>query len=292
MQVRSKQRLKQLFRALAEALLLTTLAMAPALASAGQKLIEGVFWQPDRATHQPAGNWEKLGADTFVVQWLVTDHKAWYPSHRFAPWDTQPDWGRIRDEPWARHIIAGLSGHYAEQAARDNLAQVTTESQQVSREPLPFKPSGYYFSVEADPSWINVCRMREALANLPRPLWISIYSHERQPKRLDLWLKSWLPADVNVFFQDGVGIGTRTPAEARQIADQLVQQFGRKRVVMVMETFRKSAIGDGFRSGYPWEIIGQLKAYRGQRIYAFDGPHYLGNWTVKALALWADNQVR
>lgn len=135
--------------------------------------------------------------------------------------------------------------------------------------------------------------MREALANLPRPLWISIYSHERQPKRLDLWLKSWLPADVNVFFQDGVGVGTRTPAEARQIADQLVQQFGRKRVVMVMET--GSAKAPSATASAP-AIRGKSSAsprlYRGQRIYAFDGPHYLGNWTVKALALWADNQVR
>ncbi|MGM7313558.1 hypothetical protein ACOI3P_28300, partial [Acinetobacter baumannii] len=37
---------------------------------------------------------------------------------------------------------------------------------------------------------------------------------------------------------------------------------------------------------YPWEIISQIKAYEGKKIYIFDGPHYMGRWSVYIVGLW------
>jgi hypothetical protein len=254
---------------------------------APQPLIEGIFWQPDRMTHQPSGNWELLGVDTFVVQSLVTDQTAWFPAQNFKQWDTAPDWNAIHTSPWAKHIIAGLSGYYSEKTGRENIQRVGQESLSVTTEKVPFPASAYYFPIEADPSWQQVSTLREVLNTLPRPLWISVYAGDRKPKDLAIWIATWLPEDVNVFFQDGVGVGTRTPAEAKEIMDDLTLQFGAKRVALIMETFRPNSTHDSFRSAFAWEIINQLEVYRGQRIYAFDGPHYLGPLTVLYIQIWA-----
>ena len=40
------------------------------------------------------------------------------------------------------------------------------------------------------------------------------------------------------FFQDGVGVGTRSPEEAAQIYGTLKEQFGEDRVVIILEAFR------------------------------------------------------
>lgn len=250
-------------------------------------LIEGIFWQPDNATARPHGNWQLLGASTLAVQWLVVDRKAWYPaSGSFPLWERQPDWERIAGEPWAAKVIAGLGGRYDERKARASLPQLEKDSFIIARAVLPFKPAAYYFPVEADPSWLNVHELGETLRSLPRPLWVSVYAGERMPQNFDLWVQSWLPADVNVFFQDGVGVGTRTPREARQIADQLIQRLGAERVAIVLEAFQPAGQA-GFRPASTWQITRQLRAYCGLRIYAFDGPHYLSRTKVRLLHLWA-----
>lgn len=67
---------------------------------------------------------------------------------------------------------------------------------------------------------------------------MSIYSGEREPENYNLWVKSWLPSQAGVFFQDGVGVGVRTPQQARRILDQLEQTLGKDKTVIVLEAFR------------------------------------------------------
>lgn len=82
-----------------------------------------------------------------------------------------------------------------------------------------------------------------------------------------------------------MGTGVRTPEQALKIVKTLQNRFGKKRIVLVLEAFRHNKDGS-FRPAHSWEIIQQLKAYEGQNIYIFDGPHYVNKTTVYILALW------
>ena len=105
----------------------------------------------------------------------------------------------------------GLAGIFQEPIARENIDQLYLQSQQIINAPLPIQVSGYYFPVEADPSWNGVANLAQYISQFQRPVWISIYSADRKAPFLHHWLESWLPANANVFFQDGVGVGTRNP---------------------------------------------------------------------------------
>jgi hypothetical protein len=121
------------------------------------------------------------------------------------------------------------------------------------------------------------------LNKLPRPLWISVYDRANiGPENLATWLETWLPADVGIFFHDGVGVWARTPETARNYADILRQRLGRGRVKLIVEAFRPAA-KSGFRAATASELSHQLGVYRGHSLYLFDGPHYVGDRTVDAL---------
>lgn len=248
--------------------------------------IEGIFWQPDLATTPPSGNWDLLGVSTFVPQWSVVQSKAWFDQDMgFEKWDKTLSLTRLNQKPWSQNIILGLAGEYDERTARSNVFKLAENSRKIIENTSSIPLKGYYFPVEADPSWLGVGVLAHALDTLPKPVWVSIYSAEQSPEHLDVWLKSWLPAHTHVFFQDGVGVGTRSPAQARAILNNLQAEFGKDKVVIVLEAFRPVK-GGQFRPAYPWEIIAQLKAYEGQKIYIFDGPHYMNRITVYAVALW------
>jgi hypothetical protein len=84
----------------------------------------------------------------------------------------------------------------------------------------------------------------------------------------------WLPPDVGVFFQDGVGVYARTPKVALEYLDALRKRLGPERVRVIVEAFRPK-LGGGFRPATADELRPQLAAYRGYRTYLFDGPHYV-----------------
>ena len=121
-----------------------------------------------------------------------------------------------------------------------------------------------------------------SLAPLPRPLWISVYDNGNigEGPMAD-WLQSWLPADVGVFFQDGVGLHTRDPGPARRYADALRQRLGPHRFRLIAEAFRPAP--KGFRPAQASELLPQLRAYAGHAVFVFDGPHYLHDDTIEAL---------
>lgn len=245
--------------------------------------LAGIVWQPDSATLEPRGNWQRLGAGELLVQWTSIDGLAYVEHPELVSASLTPAWQRIAEEPWAREVILGLAGRFDERAARADLAQLARDSALLAALPTPLKVVGWYFPVEIDPTWAEAAQLAPLLATLPRPLWVSVYdSTNVGPLTLATGLQHWLPADVGLFFQDGVGVHARDAPTARRYADVLSQHFGRARVRLIAEAFRP-AVGGGFRSATPAELRAQLSHYGGYRIYLFEGPHYLPDALVDAI---------
>jgi hypothetical protein len=195
-----------------------------------------------------------------------------------------PDWQRIAREPWAQEVIVGLAGRFDERGARSDLENLVALSARVAKTPPPVKVSGYYFPIEIDPTWMEAFRLRTLLAQLPRPLWISVYdSANVGPEELAQSLAEWLPPDVGVFFQDGVGVYARTPFVAKHYINVLVRRLGRERVRVIAEAFRPQ-VGGGFRPATLEELRPQLAEYEGLPIYLFEGPRYVPPALVQGLA--------
>ena len=133
--------------------------------------------------------------------------------------------------------------------------------------------------------------MPKLLALLPRPLWISVYDSSNQgPENFADSLAKWLPPDVGIFFQDGVGVHARTAPVALEYADKLVTRFGKQRVKIIAEAFRPKA-GGGFRSAIVEELLPQLMTYKGHAVYLFDGPHYVPPELVDELLQYAAKRL-
>ncbi|RYF44173.1 MAG: hypothetical protein EOO25_00585 [Comamonadaceae bacterium] len=245
--------------------------------------IEGVVWQPDNDTVAPRGNWERLGVGRLLVQWTAVDEVAFVADAGMPTSPRLPDWERIAGEPWAQEVILGLAGRFDENAARSRIPELAQLSLRLSRLPTPLKVVGWYFPVEIDPTWAEASSLAAVLNQLPRPLWISVYdSANVGPEELGASLAKWLPADVGVFFQDGVGVHAREAWVARHYANVLRRQLGSHRVRVIAEAFRPSPQG-GFRPATVEELRPQLAAYAGFPIYLFEGPRYVSPSLVEAL---------
>lgn len=246
-------------------------------------LIDGVVWQVHEGSLDPHGEWDRLGARTLLLQWIVANGVAFVPDLGLPTIPDPPNWARIAREPWARAIIVGLAGNYSEPTARRAVAELATLSAQIAARPLPFRAAGYYFPVEADPTWLDAPKMGPLLAPLPRPLWISAYDNSNiGAGPFADWISSWIPNDVGLFFQDGVGIYTRTPESARQYGEALTERLGAARFRMIAEAFRPAG-GTELRAATLAELKPQLEAYRGFKTFVFDGPHYLDRKLVNGL---------
>jgi hypothetical protein len=246
-------------------------------------LIEGVVWQLDNETIDARGNWHEIGAKSLLVQWISVDGIRFMHDEKNLPTPQQPDWQRIGAEPWAKGVILGLAGRFDESSARADVAGLITESARLAKLPTPLHVVGWYFPVEVDSTWADAPKLGRLLAPLPRPLWISVYDN-RNIGATDFarWLNTWLPADIGVFFQDGVGVHARTAPVARQYAEAISRQLGASRVKVIAEAFRPKPEG-GFRSATLDELGAQLSVYRGLPVYLFDGPHYVSDKLVHGL---------
>jgi hypothetical protein len=237
--------------------------------------IVGIVWQPDNATVGIDGDWQKLGVRQLLVQWTAVDGQAFVPGSGLPEVPQMPDWTRIASKPWAQDVIVGLAGFYSENRSRDNIQQLATLSERMAKIKTPLNVSGWYFPAEVDPSWSRAKELPALLAKLPRPLWISVYDGGNiGPDATAKWLAEWLPDDIGVFFQDGVGVYVRSAPVARRYADALSAKLGRQRVKIIVEAFRPK-VGGGFRSATADELKPQLAAYSGFALYLFDGPHYV-----------------
>lgn len=190
--------------------------------------IVGIVWQPDNATVGISGNWDKLGARQLLVQWTAVDDQSFIPGTQMTNVPVLPDWARIAKEPWAQEVILGLAGYFSENRSRDNIEQLAVLSAQLAKVKTPLNVTGWYFPAEVDPSWSRAKELPALLAKLPRPLWISVYDGANiGPAATADWLKTWLPDDIGVFFQDGVGVYARTAPVARTYADALRKRLGK-----------------------------------------------------------------
>ena len=264
--------------------LVAAAAMLTGCAAVTVPAIEGVVWQIDNEHTQPQGDWEKLGVRSLLVQWSVVDNLAFVPGTDLPAGKSMPDWERIAKQPWAQEVILGLAGRFDERGARSELESLVALSAKVAKSPPPVKVAGYYFPIEIDPTWMEAYRLKTLLQQLPRPLWISVYdSANVGPEELAQSLVEWLPPDVGVFFQDGVGVHAREAYVARHYVNVLVRRLGRDRVRVIAEAFRPN-VGGGFRPATLEELRPQLATYEGMRIYLFEGPRYVPPALVQGLA--------
>jgi hypothetical protein len=242
--------------------------------------IAGTVWQIDSHTVDPTGTWQRMGATELLVQWTAVDGLSYVDDGELPRAALLPPWQRIAGEPWAQDVILGLAGRYDERAARADVAELAATSARLARLPTPLHVVAYYFPVEIDPSWTEASSLVPLLAALPRPLWISVYDRANVgPERLLKYLLPWLPPDVGVFFQDGVGTYAREPGVARHYADVLAAGLGQDRVRIIAEAFRPD-LGGRMRSATIGELRAQLARYDGYRVYLFEGPHYLPDTLV------------
>jgi hypothetical protein len=246
--------------------------------------VTGVVWQLHETAPDAKGNWHRLGARELLIQWTAVDGIAYVPGTGLRASKRMPDWKRIAREPWAERVIVGLSGRMDEKGTRRALDAMLAESIVITRLSFPFKVSGWYFPAEVDPSWKDAPNaLPPVLGKLPRPLWISAYDGEGiGAADFAGWLASWLPKDVGVLFQDGVGVHARAAPVAREYVDALATRLGTARVGLIAEAFREHA--GKFRPATAAELKAQLGAYRGLPIYLFDGPHYVPENVVRELA--------
>ncbi|KFI08500.1 hypothetical protein [Massilia sp. BSC265] len=250
---------------------------------ADRPAVSGIVWQVDNATVDPRGSWQLLGASELLIQWTVVDDTSFVAGSGLPAAPVLPDWKRIASEPWAREVIVGLAGRFDEARARADVAELGRASARLARIPMPLNISGWYFPVEIDPTWADGGKLKAVLDSLPRPLWVSAYdSANLGPEELAAKLAQWLPSDVGVFFQDGVGVHARDAHTARHYADVLAKRLGKQRVRIIVEAFRPGP-GSGFRAATAEEIAGQLRHYTGYKTYLFDGPHYVPDSTVQEL---------
>ena len=258
----------------------------PPSSGAPLRHLGGMVWQPSLRTLRPQGNWAQLGVRRLLVQWTAVDSQAFVPGTGLPPIAAElPDWERIAAEPWAQEVIVGLAAMHGEAQARASVALLVEQAHALVPivQRLPLKLGGWYFPLEVDPTWLPGPEWSQGLAQLPRPLWISAYdSANLGPHALADWIERWLPADVGVFFQDGVGVHARDAGVARSYLTHLTQRFGTSRIRVIAEAFRPQA-DKGFRPATADELMPQLKADQGWPIYVFDGPHYLTDELVEAL---------
>ncbi|MCF5351551.1 hypothetical protein GIW06_09505 [Pseudomonas syringae] len=245
--------------------------------------VVGIVWQPDNATVGISGNWDRLGARQLLVQWTAVDDQAFIPGTPMASVPVLPDWTRIGKEPWAQEVILGLAGYFSETRSRDNIEQLAVLSAQLAKVKTPLNVTGWYFPAEVDPSWSRAKELPALLAKLPRPLWISVYDGGNiGPAATADWLKTWLPDDIGVFFQDGVGVYAPTAPGARTYSGALRNRLGKNRVRIIVEAFRPQ-VGGGFRPATAAELKPQIAAFDGYPLYLFDGPHYVTPDLIEAL---------
>ncbi|MBB6100150.1 hypothetical protein HNR42_003620 [Deinobacterium chartae] len=237
------------------------------------RIFEAVMWQPDCASLRRLTRYDVLGADTLVLQWSRVDDE------RFERPGCRIDWAALPERTATPAVILGLHGSVQDPVPQ-RYPELAERSLEAARE-VPLRPRAYYAPLELYPG-VPEDRARAYLAALPRPLWVSVYAGPGgYGPNLEAFVQRVVPSDVGVMLQDGVGVGHATPAEAARTARALERLRGRARVMLIVEAFRP--FGQRFRSALPWELSGQLRAYRGLRTVAFDGGHYL-SWTwVRAL---------
>ena len=246
--------------------------------------VAGVVWQPHGLNLHPQGEWDRLGAYQLLVQWRTVDGQPIdIPRPGGGDHSEQADWQRIGQAPWAREVILGLAGRFQETEARANAVELATQSASIALPPQGLNVVGWYFPVEFDPTWEVPADLVIALTKLPRPLWVSLYDNSNVGVAgLVSYLQRWLPADVGVFWQDGVGVHARDAVVAQEMAVGLATHLANHRLKVIAEAFRP-APGGGFRPATVAELRDQLARYTAFDVFLFEGPTYVPADSVSGL---------
>ncbi|HDR9356563.1 TPA: hypothetical protein QDB44_002426, partial [Burkholderia vietnamiensis] len=77
-----------------------SLAMTACSWTAHDVHADGIVWQLDNATINPAGNWQQLGVHELLIQWSAVDDTAYLAGTGMRTAARLPDWQRIGREPW------------------------------------------------------------------------------------------------------------------------------------------------------------------------------------------------
>jgi len=100
-------------------------------------------------------------------QWSVVESKSWWKNSNLPQWENAIDIQKIKQQPWAKNLILGLAGEYNEREARANVVALGEKSAQIIQEQKDAPLKGYYFPVEADPTWLRVSTLGHVLEKLP-----------------------------------------------------------------------------------------------------------------------------
>ncbi|MGB0955032.1 MAG: hypothetical protein ACPGZP_03430 [Panacagrimonas sp.] len=248
-----------------------------------EPLVEGVIWQPSDDYPAPQGNWQRLGADTLLIQWLANDGYARMPGTSLPARVPMPQWSALAEHAWAGRMIVGLASRADLEAARREADALAAQSLRLATKLEP-KPAAWYAPVEISPDWNDAEAIARYLGELPRPLYVSAYGgYQMSDTDFVEWVLSWLPSDVTLLYQDGVGVGRQSVEQARRRADLLAARLGHQRFAIVLEAFRETVDGR-FKPAPLWRVAKQLRRYRGLRVYLFSARH-LTPWRVRLLRL-------
>lgn len=250
----------------------------------------GIFWQTLNANVNTRRSWDYIGVTKTMFQWVAVGGQSFIDQNILPEQTNLLDLNAIAQEPWAQEMIIGLPGIFDEATARSSAASLATLGQQFGQLTFPANVKGFYFPIEIDPTWTAAPEILAPLwASLPRPLYVSVYyGNGIDGAAAADWLAQFIPGDVKVLFQDGVGAFDVSIPLAMQRFNQLRSKFG-KRVEMIAECFRVNPVqpapeGEYFVPATAAEIAEQMAAYRKLPVWMFDGPSYLTNDIIEQMS--------
>jgi len=252
---------------------------------------KGVIWQPTLDYNTPKGSWDKLGADTLLIQWTYLGNKSWIDGTNYPVWEPTPDWQKILSQKWAQNIIFGLSCDFNISKARNECNYHRRVSIDIAKSIQKLKISnpikGWYAPIEIDLYWSNKKIIDGYLKGMPRPLYISSFVGKYgDPLLYAKWVSTWLPKDVSLLFQDSVGTGALVQEEVIQYITALKNELGSKRVGVILEAFTIDK-HKRFQKANLNSIAKRLLVYKKTNIpiYLFSC-RYLDNWDILYLKFY------
>lgn len=246
----------------------------------------GMLWQTLNTNVDYRRSWDSLGITKTMFQWVAVDGSSFIPQSILPLHTGQLNLTEIAAQPWASEIVIGLPGIFNEVTARASAADLADLAQQFGALTYPSNAIGFYFPIEIDPTWTAAPTVLGPLwAQLPRPLYVSCYygigtTTPAETIAAANWLASFIPSDVTLLFQDGVGAHEVSIAEANRRYQELRSVFGSRKVELIAEAFRVNPDYAGVEGTYfvratAAQLNQQLTAYSQYPIWLFDGPNYL-----------------
>jgi hypothetical protein len=262
---------------------------------------KGILWQTLANNIGTRRAWQKLGVSKVCFQWLAVDGYSFIDNPWLPTYSKKIDMADVTKQPWASELIVGLPGYFNEATARSSLDSLTDLGQKFGTLGWSGNIGGFYFPVEIDPTWsAGPAGMAPYWSRLPRPLYVSAYyGYGVQPltpngitaKAAALWLYDFLPKDVNLMFQDGIGAFGYNFATVTERLDALYDLFqDRLHVICEANTYNEDYVGvDGtyFRpltaNEYRERLAFHSKWEQRNKLWLFDAPSYLTSNLIQKL---------